>query len=440
MASPFGSSGTVGQPSWTDTIWRTIPMVYREKDAENGGWFRLFIEAVAESTLFLRERAASLATLRHALSVSTQAPLVFEVTSTNSVTASESETGEAYMELHVAETESLVTVSPGDVLVGIRRAEVRSVNAIGGYLTVGGSETPSSGSITITPPSLLRHLAADLAITLEEYDPQAYQRAAVERAAWLRSQRGSTNSISLRARMSGLRATVKRLYWISKWYYDALPAENTFEIEGEYFTDLDPRLPLFDLVRADVIPVDTLDAETTEEAVTVSSVSSDAGVHTLTLSAPVEMLSGAASWVGIVLKDSDDNEFFVDSYDGATTMILTHLRLTPEAGSWKLLIRPAIAPQNDWRPSHRIRVEVEVRDSALLGESAFFEDLLPRTLAQLQKQLPAHVEIAQYVFTMQSAVAVRVARAIEGTVRSYSRFDEVAADAQPVDTYVEETL
>ncbi len=440
MASPFGSSGTVGQPSWADTIWRTIPMVYRDRDPENGGWFRLFVEAMAESTLYLREQASSLASLRHALSVSSREPLVLQVTSTNSVTAAESETGEAYLELFVSEPDLLVTISPGDVVVGIRRTVVRSVNAIGGYLTVAGTETPSGGTITVTPPSFLKHLAADMAITLEEYDPLAYQRAATERAAWLRGQRGSTNSISLRARMSGLRATVKRLYWINKWYYDALPAANTFEIEGEYYTDLDPRLPLFDLVRADVIPVDTLDAESVEEDVTVTAVSSDEGSHTLTLSAPVEMLSGEASWVGIVLKDSDDNEFFVDSYDGATTMLVTHLRLTPEAGAWKLLIRPSVAPQEDWRPSHRIRVEVEVRDSSLLGDSAFFEDLLPRTLAQLKKQLPAHVEIAQYVFTMQSAVAVRVAKSISGSVRTYSRFDEVAADVQPVDTYVEETL
>jgi hypothetical protein len=414
-------------------------MVYRERDPENGGWFRLFIEAMAESTLNLRERASELASLRHALSVSSQTPISLVVTSTNSVTAEESETGEAYLELFVSEPDQLVTISPGDVVVGIRRTLVRSVNAIGGYLTVAGTETPSAGTLTVSPPSFLKHLAADMAITLEEYDPVAYQRAATERAMWLRGQRGSTNSISLRARMSGLRATVKRLYWINKWYYDALPAANTFEIEGQYYTDLDPRLPLFDLVRADVIPVDTLDAESVEEDVTVTAVASG-DTHELTLSAPVELLSGAASWVGIVMKDSDDNEFFVDSYDGATTMLVTHLRLTPAPGSWKLLIRPAVAPQEDWRPSHRIRVEVEVRDSALLGDSAFFEDLLPRTLAQLKKQLPAHVEIAQYVFTMQSAVAVRVAKSISGSVRTYSRFDEVAADVQPVDTYVEETL
>lgn len=441
MSGSFGQS-PIGSPLWGDQLWATVPGIYREKDLENGGYLKQFIEAVAETFWSAHEYASRLPILRDAMRCEGGfSPRTITVSSVEIVTAEDSETGAAYVILNTED--DLLEVSPGWIVSGARSSHIRSVSAIGGYFTVAGTEDPtSSGVVTIKPPSMLAWLAKDFGTEVDEHEPETYQRNLVYRTSYAQALRGTKDGIIVRSKMSGYSATVRRLFRISSWYYNSLPTGNRFEIpggSGKYYTDIEPRFLLFDEVRADVAVVDDLPPSSYSESIAVSSVSGTAPTWVLSLvDNPVGIVSVEnATWY----LQTGDETYYIDSVDlVGKTLTVTSATTTPTVGVYTLRYDARNAAIMSWRASHIVRIELEIIDDSLLNDPVFLEESLTRLIAKLKRVTPAHVEFAQIVFTLRAATVIRVTKSISGYMRLYGKFDEIPADTHPVDQYEETPL
>lgn len=435
----FGSS-PIGQLDWGDRIWRSIPQIYREKDAENGDYFRLLIEAIADTFFATREKSSLLPRIRDAMHCEggfTSQTLT--ITSASETTAEDSEDGKPYWTLYTSS--SLLSVCPGWKYSGTRQGVIKAVSAIGEYVIVEGAENPTSeeDTLVVAPPSLLEYLAKDMGMEIDFHEPETYQRNLVERAVYWQARRGTEDGIILRSKMSGFNATVRRLFWITEWYYFALPAANTFEIpagSGQYYTDIEPRFMRFDEVAADVTPVDDLPPTSYAEDIVVTAVTGTSPNWTLTISSPaVGMIGNNESWTLTL----GANSYYVESFSD-TEITVYAADHTPITGTYTLSYNARNVPSIIWRPAHKVRIELEIIEPERLSEPDFLEGALTRLIRKLQKQVPAHVEFAQIAFTLSPSTVVEIATSIAGYMREYDHYDIVEADVQPADTYTETEL
>lgn len=122
-------------------------------------------------------------------------------------------------------------------------------------LLAGPAVQLTNTEITFRNPSLLKFLAEDFDVLVDEEEPEEFQRSAVANAARLASIKTNKTSYSIRGRMAGFTVEAKGLYRIPSSFVPLLPGADVFEIpagSGKYYTTLLARFILFDQVSADV--------------------------------------------------------------------------------------------------------------------------------------------------------------------------------------------
>jgi len=439
----FGDS-PIGSGTWGEQLWMTVPGVYRNRDEDNGGYLKKLIDAVSDTLWRCHEYGGALPLMRDAMKVEGGFNrLMIEISSIDIVSAEESEEHRGYMYLYTGSNEDLINVSIGDRVYGAMSCNVRSVNAVGGYITVYGTEDPRlNGAIEITAPSLLEYLGRDIGEEIDSHEPETYQRNLVQRACYWQGLRGTRQGIVVRSKMSGFEAVVRRLFRISEWFYRSLPAENVFEIpagSNKFYTDIEPRFMLFDEVRADVAACDDLPPTAYSEDIEVVAINSFNSTTTLSLSAPVIGMLSADNGTWYV--EREGRQYYIDSINEDLDEITVTSNIdTPEMGEYTLVHDARNTPMMSWRPSHVVRIELTIIDSSLLSDSIFLEDVLTRLIDKLKRAAPAHVVFAQIAFILRASTVLRIQKSITGYVRQFGHYDEIAADEQPADTYEESEL
>jgi len=265
----FGSGGFGGGPfgayDWARRVlWLDLPhQPDRIADADEGDHA---LEKLQESICPLFEELAMFASdfeqLRDPDAVRTRFQDIASVT----VTAASQETTRT-TRVEVLDTD------PSDPLVPLGRCSIfwvledsagteftiTQVHKLSNAVIVAGNVLPALGAATIRPPSLIRLLGADYGITVDERDPEAYQRSSVRNAwQWL-AMKGAERAYDIIAKIAGYRVTVLPLYRLGAVAPSAIPFAHVFEYptgSGVYYTDLEPRRPLFDEVVADIVPTD----------------------------------------------------------------------------------------------------------------------------------------------------------------------------------------
>jgi hypothetical protein len=133
--------------------------------------------------------------------------------------------------------------------------------------------TASEGPAVLRPPALLPLLGQDFNIEVDQHQPESYQRSSVRNAKQWLIRKGAQRGYDIIGKISGYRVVAQglwRLASIPSW----LSPDEVFEIppgEGKYYTTVDPLIPFFDEIAADVIPLDYACRETpnwTTDAIT----------------------------------------------------------------------------------------------------------------------------------------------------------------------------
>lgn len=159
----------------------------------------------------------------------------------------------------------ILTDSAGDEFT------VNQVHKLSTAVIIKGNVLPATGDATLRPPALIGELGADYGITVDQYDPEQFQRSSVRNAwQWL-AVKGTDLGYDIVAKIAGYRVVAHPLYRISAGWASELSPDHVFEIpfgSGIYYTDLTPLRPLFDEVAADIIPTDVFCWEDRGDGVT----------------------------------------------------------------------------------------------------------------------------------------------------------------------------
>jgi hypothetical protein len=131
--------------------------------------------------------------------------------------------------------------------------------------------TAADGPAVLRPPAMISNLGADFGIDVDQYEPESFQRSSVRNAKQWLIRKGAQRGYDIIGKISGYRVVAYPLWRVPTpppaWL---LPSE-VYTIDGNSYTSVDPFLPLFDEIAADVIPLDYACRETpnwTSDAIT----------------------------------------------------------------------------------------------------------------------------------------------------------------------------
>jgi len=124
--------------------------------------------------------------------------------------------------------------------------------------------TVSAGPAVLRPPALLPYLGLETGVDVDQHEPESFQRASVRDADHWLTRKGAQRGYEIIGKIHGYRIVAYglwRLGSIPSW----LSASDVYEIplgSGKYYTTVDPLIPRFDEIAADVIPLDYACSET----------------------------------------------------------------------------------------------------------------------------------------------------------------------------------
>ena len=102
---------------------------------------------------------------------------------------------------------------------------------------------------------MLALLGSDYGVDVDTHEAEAFQRSGVRNVTQWLDLKGTEKSYDILGKLAGYRITPYGMWSVPS--PDGLPAGSVFEIGGNYYTDLEPRRPLFDEIPADIIPADS---------------------------------------------------------------------------------------------------------------------------------------------------------------------------------------
>lgn len=435
-----------GEAWWSRRIlWENIPEFDKQLDAERGGGaLEKFMFTMGDMLNAPRREIRKFDELRDARRLRTKWESTIEVTlaSFTQFTAEDAPDGKAYVQMLVADGEMFKSVGPEWMVdTGTVQYSIRSIEKIDNYITFYASEVPTL-PVTLRPPDLLQHLGADYNVVFDGHEPDRNQRSSVYDHHKLLDLKGTEDGILVRARMAGFEATVYSLYHVTDpAVVSIVGPDHFFEIpsgSGEYYTDVAPSVPLFDAVAADVISTDSIgNCGATSFAGTITGSSGVAGAWVVDFSTDI---GHATSQYWYFTYDSDTSDDPVRYYAdpdiavGAGQVGISS-KTQPISGevTWKSYCK--IVTSCDWCKSHKVRVELEIIDPALLASPRALELAFQRMSSKVTQVLPAHVRVVQYVFTTASSASAVVSAFAESVTLGFASFDDDAADIHEVDFF-----
>ena len=133
---------------------------------------------------------------------------------------------------------------------------------------------------TVNSQHILSFLADDFAVPLDRHDPEDFQRSFVNHSFQLWDIKGTADGYKYMGAIAGYFVRAYSLYRIDPDLIPFLPILHVYEIpaaSSKYYTDIEPRISIFEEVPADIVPVDLHDFASTfpelTQNVTVTSVS-----------------------------------------------------------------------------------------------------------------------------------------------------------------------
>lgn len=283
-SGPFGS-GPFGKFDWSkQVLYRDMPEVDRRIDREQANSrLETWMDVVRGSFDELLILTDDFEQLRDPDAVRTQFQDRINVTLASAATLD----GGRLIEVFLDDTDPsdpfvpLGRTSVGWILKDYEGREfiVNSVHKLddsGPRLTLQGRAVlPSTeedgvgfGAATLRPPGLIDLLGNDYGVTVDEHEPEAFQRSSIRNAVSWYVLKGTERAYDIIGKIAGYRVTPFELWRVENT--DAIPPANLFELpagSGNFYTNLEPRRLIFDEIPADVIPVDLFCWETPEWSV-----------------------------------------------------------------------------------------------------------------------------------------------------------------------------
>lgn len=309
-------------------MWKLVPEDQRRKDADQEDALRGLINAFRERFEWVCRKTAS-------FPEEIRDPLVCRTRFNENVDVEllTAEVQDGYVTLGV--NGDIDEVSKGWILDD-GNAEFK-VKAVRKYIPgeqdpaeidIGGEIAPGLGADKVLRQmSLLPFLSADFGLDLDEYEVEGYQRSSVANAVQWLGMKGSERSYEIRGLISGFEVSVYPLYRIPVSMTELLPIGTYWQVDGEYYTRVQPLLPKFDEIQGDSGLLDTFCWEGLapfEMAKTVAGVSAVSGGWRVTLhvlEADLRPMLLAGNWK--VVDSRDDSEVLAvgdgseDEYDVA---------------------------------------------------------------------------------------------------------------------------
>lgn len=488
---PFGE-GPFGSFDWSkQVLFRDLPEIDRRLDSENPDapletWADsckpLFDELLTFAREFetLRDPDYVRTQFQDRISVTLLSADVEESGRTVRVTVDDPDPSDPFVPLGRTSVGWLLTDADG------REFTVNQVHKLSNAIIITGNILPTTGAspagdAIIQPPSLIGLLGGDYGVSIDQHDPEVFQRSMVRNAWQLFGMKGGQKGYEVVGKMAGYDVVALPLWRINP-VPSAIPSGHVYEIpsgSGKFYTDHVPARPLFDAVAADVIPLDKFcweepdwttdgitpppgplpDGTSVQEAIgsytqgltITAAVSLGAGLWRITVNGGADLwpIAAIGQWYATftgVGADTGQFWFEVDPVDIG-------------GGSWTFDVMAGTAPtfgatvdldyecqeetSCDYCRASLIRIEV--RPTEILNEpDALLDGILERLRDRILAIVPIHVRIADIVHIVDGIVAVGMAgqhlivtgtqqRALFAYVGVGFYYDHHAADVLTVD-------
>lgn len=319
-----------------------------------------------------------------------------------------------------------------------REFVVNEVHKLSAAFTIKGNILPTAGAATLRPEALIGFLGKDYGLTIDQHDAEVFQRCFARNAFQWLSLKGIQRAYRIIGLVAGYDVVAYRLWSLPNPPPSFIPASNLFEVpdgSGVWFTDLDPRTPVFDEVAADVIPTDVMcwedsgsgqtygeliGADLQSMTVTGTSYDSVTGRWTITfdenVSGDMDTIAQAgyvsdtqlASWYAS-FPGGDSGEFVLEEdpvFNGGVSYSIEVVgQPTLTVGSTVSIDYNCPLSINCWYcPSSAIRVTI-VPDEVLNEPSSLLDDALERMVREIRLVIPIHVRLTQLTHIVGPVVA-----------------------------------
>jgi len=266
--SPFGDY-KFGEVNWPRLVtWGSLPYRHQEKDAEFGYPQRTFLEGYEEELDEIRFKTRGVLDQRDP-NRAIASDSAFTVLIDGSSVVSDAFWGQGVL-VQVSSGEDFSVVGPGWICTVISstdgtdirtykvlrvrtRNEPDSRNEI---LLRGVPQVLLNTEMVLRPPSLLKNLARDFNVIIDDEEPVDFQRSSVANAVALRNIKTNGQSYSIRGDMAGFVVSALGL-----WRVDPFPtgiglsANTIYELptgSGKFYTTESPEFISFDDIPGDI--------------------------------------------------------------------------------------------------------------------------------------------------------------------------------------------
>lgn len=483
----FGEGGA-GSYDWSrQVLWRDLPGIDRRMDASTGGgrleqWANTLGEVFDDIARF----AQGMESLRDPDTIRTK----FDDNLAITITATEASSDGRTVRVTVSDTDPtdpftpLAGTAPGWTLADVDGVEytVNEVHKLSDVVVIVGNSEPPLGAAILRPPAMIGLLGRDFGVEIDQHDPAPFQRSAVRNVwQWL-AVKGAQKSYWIIGKIAGYDVVAYRMWAVASPVPDSIPASNVYEIpegSGSFYTDYEPRRPLFDEMVCDVVPLDLFCWETpdwTTDSIEPPSPSpaddtsvTDA-ISSYTQSLPILSTTdlGGGSW-RVRVGPADlfpivgHNHWWAE-FTG-TPVLDTPLETLPvedggSPGEWEFDVVAGTTPSFGstvninyscpvtidctYCASSNIRV-VMVPNEITADPDALLNDSLERMVNKLEKVIPVHVRAVSYshLVSVEANVYVAAQHLIADVTQSQRQgfasafvgyyFDMVPADEITVD-------
>ena len=309
-----------------------------------------------------------------------------------------------------------------------REFSVNEVHKISTAFTVGGNILPTVGAATLRPPALIGYLGEDYGLTIDQHDAEVFQRCFARNAFQWLSLKGTQRAYEIIGKVAGYDVTAYRLWSLPSTPPSFIPTGHLFEIpdgSGVWYTDLEPRMPLYDEVTADFIPTDAMcwddagggftygeliGSNLQSMTVTGTSYNATTGRWTITFDAnsagDMDVIAAAgyvtptevAGWYA-TFPNGDSGSFPLEDdpvFNGALSYSIEVVGQSSLTVGSEVSIDYScpIVVQCSWCPASAIRVTM-TPDEVLNEPESLLDDALQRMVNKILLVVPIHVRLTQ---------------------------------------------
>lgn len=266
--SPFGDY-KFGEVNWPHLVtFDSLPNRHKERDAEEGDPQKTFLGAYEEELDEMRFKVRNLVDQRDPNRV-IAVDSAFTVDIDGSSVVDDDFWGQSVL-VEISSGEDITEVGPGwicTVTSSTDASDIRTYKVLrvrtrnepdtrNEILIRGVPQELLNTEVVLRPPSLIRNLAGDFNVLIDDEEPIEFQRSSVANAVALRNIKTNEKSYTIRGDMAGFVVTPVGLWRLDPFPTGiGLPANKTYELpsgSGKIYTTVDPTFVSFDDIPGDI--------------------------------------------------------------------------------------------------------------------------------------------------------------------------------------------